>query len=542
MGSILGATDDINKDNIEITEHKVYVKIRKFSYVYLIVKVDGIYKFCPYGIHGPYANLKYDMTTHIIPDAKRVFKKLGVPFVYLGDYTDKEYNLDHVLKECFRDAFNLPHDKSQAVVVPPFLNAERTNKQVNDFEYSLSDFRLKGPWVVNDMPALNAMLYERMLDSIAWTRNKILSAVDPSNSQLQSVLDQIELGYNAGLSKELTTIQNTFLKNFASEKNWIKNANGCFAFLHEMLLQGRQSDLQDMKHYKLEYLNPTTSTISKNFFIRQVVTATDIQIRTAQALSELMSDSSVQRNYKTKHEQLTQELKYELEQFVNSYSTNSDFDIQEANGFLKQLSETKIRSPQVDELVSIQNNRYINLENMCNKILQLGNSYKSSGKVLDTTIGAANDFAKISKKKRAELFEKFTEKSEVKLFPLLSELSDKEYAALAKQANGYAQYVLKKTASNAVSAEKYQTELTNSESIVNQLDLEQVLSTINNLMKNSDRAEFPTVPPRKTSDEERFNKLLGFQSQNAPASEQKERVAIRLDNQGRDYPTPASEN
>lgn len=51
------------------------------------------------------------------------------------------------------------------------------------------------------MPALNAMLYERMLDSIAWTRNKILSAVDPSNSELKSVLDEIELGYNAGLSK-----------------------------------------------------------------------------------------------------------------------------------------------------------------------------------------------------------------------------------------------------------------------------------------------------------------------------------------------------
>lgn len=141
MGSILGASDD----TIEIKTYSVYVPKRKTTYEYFIAKIDGIYQFSPSDIYGQYDNLKYDMDTHIVPHAIKVFaEELKAPFIYLGNY--KGYELDHVLKLVFRNAFNISPGKKHVVVIPPTskFNANWTNKQ-SEYEYSLFDIRVPGP-------------------------------------------------------------------------------------------------------------------------------------------------------------------------------------------------------------------------------------------------------------------------------------------------------------------------------------------------------------------------------------------------------------
>lgn len=85
------------------------------------------------------------MEHHIIPDAKKYFEGKNLPFIYLNNYA--KFQLDHVLKKSFRDALHIPEDKAHVVVVPPFLNADRTNKKPA-FQFSLFDFRIPGPWMV----------------------------------------------------------------------------------------------------------------------------------------------------------------------------------------------------------------------------------------------------------------------------------------------------------------------------------------------------------------------------------------------------------
>lgn len=157
-----------------------------------------------------------------------------------------------------------------------------------------------------------------------------------------------------------------------------------------------------------------------------------------------MKDSFYQMNYKKKYEQLTRELKYELSQFINFYSTSSNFDTAETKCFLKQFYESKNRFIMLDKLVSVKNNQYKDLEQMCNQTLKIVNSYTSNGKILYLSIGFAVDFAKKSNTNREDLFEKSTEKPAVKLFPVLAELSDTEYATLTQQSSGYAKSALKK--------------------------------------------------------------------------------------------------
>ena len=239
MGSILAAS----RNNIEITTHSVFVSKRKRTYEYLIVKVDGIYQFCPYGIYGQYNNLKYDLKHHIIPDAKRVFTELKAPFIYLGN--QKEYELDHVLKQCFRDAFNISEEKAHVVVVPPRINAERTNK-VPKYEYSLFDIRVTPPWIANKMPSLFKLIRDRLWDSMLWTRNAVLlEFVDLDDSLVKVILDKIENGYNHAMTFELVFVQD-FINNLPAGRKSI-NHDSCLAFLQEMLLQGRVNDLQKMK-------------------------------------------------------------------------------------------------------------------------------------------------------------------------------------------------------------------------------------------------------------------------------------------------------
>ena len=273
-------------------------------------------------------------------------------------------------------------------------------------------------------------IQNKLFESLIWTRTKIINELkDPA---LLVIVDKIENGYNYAITREML-----FARAFVEKFSPITNSqmdNSSVRFLLELLLQARKDDLQKMISYKNEYIQSTNQLISKNFFIRQVVVAAEIQVCTAQALCELLSNHSSQMNYKTKHEQLTRELKYELEQFINSYSTSSNFDIQEANGFLKRLDETKITSPEVDQLTSIENNEYKNLENRCNQILQLGNSYASNGRILDISLGAARDFAKQFQLPLTRVIEQSERKPvETPIFPPLSKLTPAEYDKLIQE-------------------------------------------------------------------------------------------------------------
>lgn len=76
LGSILGGSKDkIENNNVEIIARSVYVPIRRITYEYFIVIIDGVHQFCPYGIYGQYKNLSYDMEKYIIPDAQNYFNK-----------------------------------------------------------------------------------------------------------------------------------------------------------------------------------------------------------------------------------------------------------------------------------------------------------------------------------------------------------------------------------------------------------------------------------------------------------------------------------
>lgn len=246
------------------------------------------------------------------------------------------------------------------------------------------------------MPSLFQLIQSRLWDSILWTRNAVLSEFSElDDSSVKLILYKLEDGYNYAITRELLFVQD-FLNTLPGEKKLINNQDFCLAFLQEMLLQARVDDLKTMKNYKLEYINSSNKLISKNFFIHQVVTAADVQIRTSQALCEFMKNFSCKMIYKKKHNQFTEELKYEISQFIDSYSAKTNFDKVEAQGFLKQLSDSKNPNNMLTGLVTVTNNQYENLKAMCNRILRLGDSYGSNGKILDLTINSASEFAKTS--------------------------------------------------------------------------------------------------------------------------------------------------
>lgn len=453
---------------------------------------------------------------------KTILIKKKLPFVYLGNYT--KYQLDHVLKQCFRDALHISEDKAHVVVVPPVINAGRTNiKPGSNFEFCLFDIRFRGPWIVGKMPSLLQLLQDRLLESLLWTRTQILYILD--DPSLRVVVSKIESGYNYAMTREMI-FASAFVESFPPRKNSQMN-DSSVGFLLELLLQARKDDLEKMKIYKYEYIQSTKNLISKNFFIRQVVVAADVQIQTSQALCELIKDSSARTNYKRKHEQLTQELEYELLQFKNSYSTNSGFDNVEANFFLKKLSDWKKPNNLLTELLTVQNNQYGYLEKMCNTTLELGNSYEANGQVLDTELGSARDFAR-------ELLlplDYFIERSarepiEIPLFPQISKLTVDEYDQLIKQQKSeYAKLALKKTHPNAVSEKKYLRDLIVSRSVLDDINAvrgylknlkNKDTSEFPNVPETKDTSEFPNVPARKTSDEDRLARLQGNQSPNVP--------------------------
>ncbi len=75
------------------------------------------------------------------------------------------------------------------------------------------------------MLSLFEILKQRMFQSILWTRQVILAEIDinDANVSLQLVLNNIEDGYNYGLSRETIMSQSNFLDRLTLVGNLITN-------------------------------------------------------------------------------------------------------------------------------------------------------------------------------------------------------------------------------------------------------------------------------------------------------------------------------
>lgn len=102
--------------------------------------------------------------------------------------------------------------------------------------------------------------------------------------------------------------------------------------------------------------------------------------------------------------------------------------------------------------MTVKNNQYLNLKDICNQVLQLGNSYTANGKILDLNLNAAKDFAKQRGEPKGRYLEQpKQEPAEQLLFPDLSTLSSSEYNEVIKrEPSKYAKTALQKTAPWAV--------------------------------------------------------------------------------------------
>lgn len=426
-------------------------------------------------------------------------------------------------------------------MVPAFLNGPRTNSRP-PYDFSLFDFRIQGPWIEKKMPSLFQVLETRLWESILWTRQRILAGNEKPEVLLKLVLDSIEDGYNRAITEEMRSIQNIFLNplNFGSPK-LITNADSCFAFLNQMLLQGRENDLLAVKNHKLEYTKLSNKRIiSKNFFIRQAVTGAIIQIEVSQAFADLIKSPTYKNHFIKRHAHLTEELKYELQQFVESYKTNSNFDVKQAEEFLKKLTEAEKQADwEYLTTPSSKNGSYARLENICNEVLRLGDSYGNNGQILDLTIGSAETLATRANKPKNFNIEESLISKEKNLFPTLSNLSPTEYRKLIKQQTSpYAKKLLTQSFPKNVTQNQYNSEkrdfnrnFENEDSItfdfyepndskktLVQKPLQKNTITQNKIEEkvNTDEwpieeevntDEWPKVPARKTSDDERLKRL-----------------------------------
>lgn len=470
------------------------------------------------------------MRQHIVPDAEKWFKELGVPFIYSGNYAN--YELDHVLKQCFRDAFHISEDKAYVVVVPPPLNGPRTNIAPK-YEFTQFDYRFSGSWDAKEMPQLFELLRVRLWESLLWTREMVLYKLN--DPLLKLVIVKLEKGYNYAATREMFFIQDNFIDQFKNRDISIMNRDSYFGFLNELLLQARIADLEYMKKYRLEYIQSANNLISKNFFIRQIVIAADVQIRTSQALCELITKASAKHNYIRKHDQLTQDLQYELKTFINSNSSSSSssFNLREAQKFLTDLSNSNTKNFFLTKLLTVKNNQYLNLKDICNQVLQLGNSYTANGKILDLNLNAAKDFAKqLGEPKGRYLEQPKQEPVEQLLFPDLSTLSSSEYNEVIKrEPSKYAKTALQKTAPWAVTPQQYENELLFSNSFSIQKMQEEMQSGITQDEPVTDTSDLPSVPRRKTSDEDRLERLKATNLPSVPARKTSDQERIeRLKN------------
>ncbi len=75
------------------------------------------------------------------------------------------------------------------------------------------------------MLSLFEILKQRMFQSLLWTRQVILAEIDinDANVSLQLVLNNIEDGYNYGLSRETIMSQSNFLDRLTLVGNLITN-------------------------------------------------------------------------------------------------------------------------------------------------------------------------------------------------------------------------------------------------------------------------------------------------------------------------------
>lgn len=468
-------------NQIEFLEHSVTAAYNR-TYKYSIIKYFGEYYFSPFGIHGRYNNLEYDYKNYILPAAKNEMEKFGVPFKLLGDC---EVEIDHVLKKPFRDAFGLDRKQAYAVIVPSILNAERTNTRVVD--YALFDFRWKAPWNLDKCKNLSKFVKTRLWESLLWTRQKV-SQFEDRNTIYKIILTPLEQGYDKAMALELQSINS----NFLIPNKLIRNDDSMLAFLNQMLLEGRRNDLINFQNHMLEYNNiQERNIISKNFAIQQAVAGCIEQIRVAQNLNDLIHSSNYKNKSIKKHSQLTQELEWCVQGIIESNRSKENFDAKAAGAALGNLKKEK----KIKVKYSINK-----LTETCNETLQLGDSYSTNGQVLDLCIMSAQELAKLEKKSKNFYLEKTIIQQEPSLFPSPSTLDEQDYRMLLEsQESTYAKKVLKNTSPYNLNSNQEEDNSTF-------YGLERAYQPFRSSNPEGEN-EFPDVPRRKTSNEDRLKRL-----------------------------------
>lgn len=149
----------------------------------------------------------------------------------------------------------------------------------------------------------------------------------------------------------------------------------------------------------------------------------------------------------------------------NSFSTNSNFNTEDAQTFLHQLSDSKKPNSSVAYLVTIEYNQCKKLKIVCNEVLKLKDFYSSNGNVLSLNINLAKSFAREIKLPANYFLEKPKRKLLELVFLRVSELLAEEYKMVTNQSENTIKNFFKQIGFHSVSAKKYENELANSKSI-----------------------------------------------------------------------------
>jgi hypothetical protein len=460
--------------------------LRRVSYEYSIIRINGTYYFSPFGIFGKYNNLKYDLKHHIIPDAQRYFKQLNVPFKYLGDAPPE---IDHVLKEPFREALGLKRETSYAVIVPGSLNSARTNTKP-PVEFSLFDFRYNESWEKDRCQSFIELLDLRLFESLLWTLTTVINSANNSNQHVYNlVLDSIEQGYSKAINLEINSIQKCFLE----ANHLTTNIDSILAFLDKILLQARKNDFLKLQRHFLE-----DNKIRKSFAIRQAIAGASLQIRVAEDFNFLIDSQRYKNFSKEEHNRLTKDLETFMNNIIETNRNDKMFDVEQAKNSLRQLQKIQKNSFQLPRTEF----SVVDLKTTCNDVLRLGDSYSNNGQVLDLTIAGAKQIAiNENKPLYAYIIETSVEKekhdNENFLLPLLRSLSAEGDRRLIENApSKYSKLILEQTYS--INNEKDRTE----DSVFDQEYLDEFYSD-----QDIPIDDLPSAPTRNTSDEERLARL-----------------------------------
>lgn len=444
-------------NSVEMRQYSVYVPSRNYTYNYLILEHENKFYFSPFGVYGRYENLKYDYQTHILPHAQNIFKQLGVPFCILGQY---DVEVDHVLKKPFRDALSLNDKNSYAVIVPAILNAERTNIRLS-LEFAMFDFRIKS-WNWSTFPSLSNFVKTRLWGSLLWTRDKIYNFTNSKDLLFRCMSPFIENGYGNAMAGELKLIES----NFINPNGLKENAESVLAFFNEQLLQARASDLIDFKLHLSEYNSTKQKNIvSKNFAIKQAVAANVYHIQVGEYFINSINSSKYKHNSINRHIYLTENLKQIIEKIIESDKFKPNFKVEEAKQELLKLVNAK-KTFLKNKMQKINFNQNKEMEEICNNILRLGDSYLRNGRILDLTLSSAKKLALFERKPTDYYIEKTTMVTEQNIFQVPSALSSEAYKNIAnKEDSEFAKQLLKKNFPGNVSEEQFVASLTQARNI-----------------------------------------------------------------------------